>query len=466
MSQISLHLQSLGCARNDVDSEELAGQFAAAGFALADEPDDADVIVVNTCGFIDAAKKDSIDTLLAAADLKHTGSVKAVVAVGCMAERYGSELAVALPEADAVLGFDTYPDLANRVRAILAGDRIPSHVPRDRRLTIVPVSTPGPWPDLPDDAGPASGPRARRHRLEAGPAAPLKIASGCDRRCSFCSIPTFRGAFRSRPMREIVDEARWLVSTGVREVMLVSENTTAYGKDHRNLRALEGLVRALGDVDGLEWVRLSYLQPAEMRDTLIEAMAEVNNVVGYFDLSFQHASPRILRAMKRYGSPEMFLSLLERGRAAMPGAGARSNFIVGFPGETEEDVELLKSFLIDARLDAAGVFGYSNEEGTAAYSSDGQLDQAEIDARVSDLSALVDQLTEDRAADRIGTRVSVLVEESETDVVGRAEHQGPEVDGSVILTRASAQRRPGDLVRGVVVDTMGADLVVQGEDSD
>ncbi len=457
---VALHLVSLGCARNDVDSEELAGHLAANGFTLVAEPEAAEVVVVNTCGFIDAAKKDSVDTLLAASDLKQSGSARAVVAVGCMAERYGAELAAALPEADAVLGFDSYGVMAERIRSILAGDVVPAHVPHDRRLRLVPGTQPSSWPDLPAGVGPESGPRAFRRRLTTGPSAPLKIASGCDRRCSFCAIPGFRGRFRSRAGLEIVSEAEWLVSTGVREVVLVSENTTAYGKDAHNIRALEDLLRSLGDVAGLDWVRLSYLQPAEMRDSLIATMAEVANVVGYFDLSFQHAAPAVLKAMKRYGSADTFLKLLARARAADPGAGFRSNFIVGFPGETESDVEMLKQFLIAADLDAIGVFGYSNEEGTAAFGYDRQHDQDEIDARVAEVSILVEELTSARAADRVGQTVTVLVEHTGDQVTGRAVHQGPETDGTVLLEGTSAG--VGDLVTGLVVATDGVDLVVQG----
>lgn len=461
---VPLHLQSLGCARNDVDSEELAGRFAAAGFDLVPDADEAEVIVVNTCGFIDAAKKDSIDTVLAAADYKIEGSAKAVVAVGCMAERYGQELADSLPEADAVLGFDSYPDIANTVHSILAGNTVSSHVPQDRRLRLVPVSSEG-WSDAAGTPpGPASGPRTPRRRLQTGPFAPVKIASGCDRRCSFCSIPRFRGSFRSRPGGEILDETRWLVESGVREVMLVSENTTAYGKDVRNRLALEDLLRALGTVEGLEWVRLSYLQPAEMRDSLFEAMAETASVVEYLDLSMQHASPAILKQMKRYGSPEMFLDLLARGRALMPEAGVRSNVIVGFPGETESDIAILKEFLVAANLDAVGVFGYSNEDHTAAYNYPGQHDQAEIAARVDEVSALVDVLVADRAESRVGSRVRVLVEDTGSEAVGRAAHQGPEVDGTTILS-PRITCGVGDLVEGIVVDTVGADLIVDKEES-
>lgn len=459
---VSLHLQSLGCARNDVDSEELAGQFAAAGFELVTEPSDADVIVVNTCGFIEAAKKDSIDTLLAAADLKQSGKASAVVAVGCLAERYGKELAEQLPEADAVLGFDAYPDMADTVRSILAGARPASHQPADRRTLVLPVPDPVAWLDLPVGVSPASGPRPMRARLHGGPSASVKIASGCDRRCSFCAIPQFRGSFRSRPGAQILDEISWLVSTGVKEIMLVSENTTAYGKDQRNMRALESLLGAIGQQDEAAWVRLSYLQPAEMRDSLLEAMSHTPNVVGYFDLSFQHVAEPILKRMKRYGSAEMFLNLLGRARTAMPGAGARSNFIVGFPGETENDIDVLKQFLAEARLDAVGIFGYSNEEGTSAFGLDSQLDEDEIRARVSDVSVFVDELTAQAAEDRIGSTVQVLVEDVGDEVVGRAAHQGPEVDGNaVVVSNNPGSHSVGDIVSGVVVDTFGVDLVVE-----
>ena len=273
---VTVHLTTLGCARNEVDSEELAARLEAEGFLLVDDPADAQAVMVNTCGFVEQAKKDSIDTLLAASDLKDQGSARAVVAVGCMAERYGAELAESLPEADAVLGFDDYGDIGARLRSILAGERHHSHTPRDRRglLPLTPVarraaaagvSVPGVVTDLPPGVAPASGPRVVRRRLGHGPSAPLKMASGCDRRCAFCAIPTFRGSYLSRPASEIVDEARWLVDQGVREVFLVSENSSSYGKDLGDLRSLERLLPQLAEVHGLDWIRVSYLQPAEMR---------------------------------------------------------------------------------------------------------------------------------------------------------------------------------------------------------
>ena len=238
----TVHLVTLGCARNEVDSEELAARLADGGFALVADPEAADAVMVNTCGFVETAKKDSVDTLLAAADLKETGRARAVVAVGCLAERYGTELAEAMPEADAVLGFDDYADVAGRLQAILAGQRHQAHQPHDRRrlLPIAPAARPAAVADVavPGHA-PASGPRTLRRRLAGGPMAPLKIASGCDRRCTFCAIPAFRGAYVSRPRADIVAEARWLAGEGVRELFLVSENTSSYGKDLGDIRLLE-----------------------------------------------------------------------------------------------------------------------------------------------------------------------------------------------------------------------------------
>src|SRR6478736_3183752 len=291
---LSVALVTLGCARNEVDSEELAGRLEADGFRLVTDPADADTVVVNTCGFVEAAKKDSVDTLLEAADLKESGTTQAVVAVGCLAERYGKDLAESLPEADAVLGFDDYPDIASRLRAIVAGEVHHPHTPSDRRrlLPISPVdrdasgiSVPGhqDQPAVGDVAeigagAPATGPRAVRRRLDAGPMAPLKLASGCDRRCSFCAIPSFRGSFVSRRPSDVLQEGQWLATQGVKELFLVSENSTSYGKDLGDLRLLETLLPELSGIDGIERVRVSYLQPAETRPGLIEAIASTPGV--------------------------------------------------------------------------------------------------------------------------------------------------------------------------------------------
>lgn len=470
-------LVTLGCARNEVDSEELAGQLEAGGFLLVEDPADAETVVVNTCGFVEAAKKDSVDTLLAAADLKDSGSTRSVVAVGCLAERYGEELATSLPEADAVLGFDAYPDIADRLRSILAGEKQHAHTPSDRRKLLpisptqrvdVDVVVPGHSFETATVAdigagAPATGPRAVRRRLDGGPMAPLKLASGCDRRCAFCAIPSFRGSFVSRRPADVLAEARWLGEQGVKELFLVSENSTSYGKDLGDLRLLETILPELVAVDGVERVRVSYLQPAETRPSLVTAIATTPGVADYFDLSFQHASATVLRSMRRFGDPDSFLALLADVRRQAPGAGVRSNFIVGFPGETEQDFATLCDFVAEARLDAIGVFGYSDEDGTEAEGYPDKLDPDAIAERLEHLQALADELTAQRAEERIGEEVLVLVE-SVTDedgflVEGRAACQGPEVDGSTTLTGVDGSVQVGDMILARVVDTVGVDLV-------
>jgi ribosomal protein S12 methylthiotransferase len=487
----SVAVVTLGCARNEVDSEELAGRLEAAGWRLVADAEDADVAVVNTCGFIEQAKKDSIDVLIEASQLRDSthARTQAVVAVGCLAERYGEQLAESLPEADAVLGFDSYAEMSGHLDAVLRGDRPRSHTPRDRR-TLLPLAPAAraavadarrlpavavldgsvgepaeppvdPLPDLPLGVAPATGPRVVRARLDGRPWAPLKLASGCDRRCSFCAIPAFRGAFLSRRPAEVLTEARWLAERGVSELLLVSENSTSYGKDLGDLRLLERLLPELAAVGGIGRVRVSYLQPAELRPGLVDALTGTEGVTPYFDLSFQHASTPLLRRMRRFGGTDDFLALLERIRGRDPRAGVRSNVIVGFPGETEDDVAELERFLEEARLDVVGVFGYSDEEGTEAATFEGKLPEYEVAARVAMLSSLVEELNAQRAQERIGEVVDVLIEGMDDDepgtAVGRAAHQGPEVDGVTLLPgmRASA----GEWVRAAVTGTAGADLI-------
>jgi ribosomal protein S12 methylthiotransferase len=508
----TVSLVTLGCARNEVDSEELAARLTASGWDLA-PADQASVVLVNTCGFIQAAKAESIDELLSAAE-----SGAKVAAVGCLAERYGAELADELPEAQ-ILGFDDYADIGARLDDVLAGRRRPAHTPRDRR-TLLPVTpadrqrrasappanpqsghasappadsqsghasapladrqpSSGSRSTMVDPAAPWTGPGGGvfRRRLSAGVVAPLKIASGCDRRCSFCAIPSFRGAFLSRRPHEILAEARWLASQGVRELVLVSENSTSYGKDLGNLRLLEEVLPDLAATDGIERVRISYLQPAEVRPGLIDVIASTPGVADYFDLSFQHASGPVLRAMRRFGDRERFWALLDQIRQVSPEAGIRSNFIVGFPGETGADLAELELFLGRAGLDAIGIFGYSDEDGTEAASRPGKLDDAEIARRVEEFADLAEELMAQRAADRVGETLEVLIEEAVpadeaagvypgteysgngySAFTGRAAHQAPEVDG-VTTVRSAVPLAPGDMVRAVVAGSDGVDLM-------
>jgi ribosomal protein S12 methylthiotransferase len=449
---------TLGCARNDVDAEELAARLEDAGWRLEQDASRADTVLVNTCGFVEAAKRDSIDAVLAAHD---TGAK--VVAVGCLAERYGNQLARELPEADAVLGFDDYADIAGRLDDVLAGRPHIAHTPRDRRtlLPLTPVDRQATVRSSVDDIGipgHAGGPRPVRRRLAESPVAPVKLASGCDRRCAFCAIPSFRGAFVSRRPDELLAEAEWLSARGVRELVLVSENSTSYGKDLGDLRALEKLLPQLAAVDGILRVRVSYLQPAETRPSLVEAIATTPGVAAYFDLSFQHASEPVLRRMRRFGNRESFLQLLGSVRDLAAAAGARSNVIVGFPGETKADVAELEKFLVEARLDAIGVFGYSDEDGTEAATFDHKVRRDVVDRRVSRLTCLVEELVAQRAEDRLGETLDVLVESVADGVVeGRAAHQAPETDGTTVVHGAGVVQ-VGDLVRCVVDGTEGIDL--------
>ncbi|MFI6490721.1 30S ribosomal protein S12 methylthiotransferase RimO [Streptomyces sp. NPDC050564] len=469
-------LVTLGCARNEVDSEELAGRLEADGWQLVEDAEEADVAVVNTCGFVEAAKKDSVDALLEANDLKGHGRTQAVVAVGCMAERYGKELAEALPEADGVLGFDDYADISDRLQTILNGGIHASHTPRDRRklLPISPaerqsageeVALPGHGApsDLPEGVAPVSGPRAPlRRRLDGSPVASVKLASGCDRRCSFCAIPSFRGSFISRRPSDVLNETRWLAEQGVKEIMLVSENNTSYGKDLGDIRLLETLLPELAEIGGVERVRVSYLQPAEMRPGLIDVLTSTPNVVPYFDLSFQHSAPDVLRSMRRFGDTDRFLELLDTIRAKAPQAGVRSNFIVGFPGESEADLAELERFLTGARLDAIGVFGYSDEEGTEAATYENKLDEDVVAERLARVSRLAEELVAQRAEERVGETVQVLVEsiDDEEGAVGRAAHQAPETDGQVLFTSGEGLT-VGRIVEAKVVGTEGVDLVAE-----
>jgi ribosomal protein S12 methylthiotransferase RimO len=490
-------LVTLGCARNEVDSEELAGRLAAEGWLLVDDAAQADVAVINTCGFVQQAKKDSIDALLEASELKASGRTQKVVAVGCLAERYGEQLAAELPEADAVLGFDSYADMSSHLTSILNGNKPVSHVPSDRRrlLPLSPasrqasaasVALPGhghngslststevlastaPAIETIEGPVPASGPRVIRARLDGRPWAPLKIASGCDRRCAFCAIPMFRGSFVSRRPSDVLAEARWLGEHDVKEIFLVSENSTSYGKDLGDLRLLETMLPEIAQVDGIERVRVSYLQPAEIRMDLLDVMASTPGVVPYFDISFQHASEKLLRKMRRFGSSQSFLDLIDQVRARAPLAGIRSNVIVGFPGETQEDLDELEAFLTAARLDVVGVFGYSDEDGTEAETYEGKFDRHVIAERVEHFTTLVEELNIQRAEERIGERVEVLVDgidEDTDELTGRAAHQGPDVDGATILRLRPGALTPavGEIIVAVVLDTEGVDLIAEPE---
>jgi ribosomal protein S12 methylthiotransferase len=492
---------TLGCGRNEVDTDQLAGMFVRDGMEVVDDPAEAEVVLVNTCTFIAPAKQESIDTVLAACDLKEDagegGRARHVVVVGCMAQRYPDELSEAIPEADAIVGFDGYPGLTGMVGDLLAGrpvERVVTGAPAAGRaeelvrpslpLLVMPTAAEeapperAPLPERPTtsqdelDRMPASGPRFPVRRFDGRPWAYLKIASGCDRVCTFCAIPSFRGRFRSRPVDEVVSEARWLVEGGARELVLVSENTTSYGKDLGAWGDAEGgrmlqpaLLRELTAIDGLERVRLMYLQPAELQLPLLEEMAGNPKVASYFDLSLQHVSHDVLTRMARSGSPERFLELVSRIRALDPDAVFRSNFILGFPGETDDDVAALERFLHDARLDWVGLFPFSVEDGTPSAEMDGQVDPDEAAARVEHVASVQERLADESARRFVGRRLDVTVEEVvETGgllelTAGRSYREAPETDGEVRLVDVDGAPVALPLGRTVTAEVVAADGV-------
>ncbi len=490
---------TLGCGRNEVDSDQLAGLFHREGMPVVGEVDDADVVLVNTCTFIAPAKQESIDTVLAACDLKDDHA-RAVLVVGCMAERYPDELAAEIPEADAIVGFDGYARLPQLVGDILAGRPYERVIKKDAVATattsaatnpalrrdlplLVMPTTPeeappeaAPLPERPLtlqdelDRMPASGPRFPVRRFDGGPWAYLKIASGCDRICTFCAIPSFRGRFRSRSLDEVLAEASWLVDEGARELVLVSENTTSWGKDlEPGGRSLQPrLLEELSAIDGLERIRLMYLQPAELQRPLIEAMAELPKVASYFDLSLQHVSDRVLRRMARSGSPERFTEMIAAIRELDPQAVFRSNFILGFPGETEDDVRQLEDFLEANRLDWVGLFTFSEEDGTPSATMQDQVPADLADERRTRVSELQEQLADEAARSFVGRDLDVTVQEVLTEAgevvlaSARSYREAPDTDGEVQLVTGDGS--PVDLpvgrtVTARVVDTVGVDLV-------
>ncbi|HEV8165372.1 MAG TPA: MiaB/RimO family radical SAM methylthiotransferase, partial [Actinomycetota bacterium] len=409
-------LVTLGCGRNEVDSANAAGLLAAAGYRVVDDPEQADAVLVNTCAFVEAAKRESIETVLDAAALKRTGTARKVLVMGCLAERYTEELRAELPEVDAVVPFSDYRRLPG-----LLGDGAatapapPSLVPPGRRALPMVFPTP---------ASAAFPPRA----AAVGPVAMVKLAEGCDRECSFCAIPSFRGPFRSRRPTEILAEVAWLAGQGISEVCLVAENSTSYGKDLGGREALVHLLRDLAGVDGLRRVRLNYLQPDELTGGLLEEMAANPVVCSYFDLSLQHASAPVLRRMRRGGSRAAFLELVARIRALDPDAAFRSNFILGFPGERAADVAELEAFLEAARLDWVAFFAWSPEDGTAALELDGRVPAATARARVERVQELQDRLLAEAQERWVGRRLEVLVERVEDDgtAEGRSFREAPD----------------------------------------
>ena len=448
---------SLGCPKNLVDSEVMLGLAQQGGHELTHDASDADVLIVNTCAFIDSAKQESIDTILEMARHKTDGNCQRLIVTGCMAERYRDELKKEIPEIDAVLGTGQVPEI---VGAITGGAtpmtfyRAGQLAPGTQRLA------PGALPTYIYDAD--------TPRLMATPKhyAYVKIAEGCDYKCAFCIIPTLRGEYRSRPGDSIVREARALAARGVKELLLISQDTTFYGIDRKERGALGRLLRELNAVDGLEWIRLLYLYPTTIDEDTLAAMAECDKVCNYIDLPLQHASNAVLQRMKRPGTRQSYDTLLTRIRARVPGVSFRTTFIVGFPGETEADVDALCQFISEHAFDHVGVFTYSHEEGTSAFQLVDDVPARAKAARRSRVMGLQKKLVRKRQRARIGERVRVIVDGPSSDhdlvVKARLSTQAPDIDASVFLTECDPSAfRAGDFAEVEIVGARGYDLIAR-----
>ncbi len=434
MSTPSVHITTLGCSKNQVDSDKVASVLGDAGYTAASDPTSADVVMVNTCGFIDAARRESVETILELAAARAEGAK--LVVMGCMAQRYEQELVDALPEADAVIGLDRYPELVEELDRLTTWEPITISGVRRSRMDIFDVVK-RPTPTM--------------------PYAYVKVAEGCDKTCAFCAIPLIRGKQRSRDPRSIVSEVEGLVAVGVQEIVLVAQDLAAFGRDTK-VGSIEELVAAVADVPGLGRLRLYYLYPREIRQGLIDLMAGHDTIADYFDLSLQHASAPLLRAMRRPGSGDKHLDLIDRIRAEAPGAATRSSFIVGFPGETDSDVEELASFLEAARLDWAGFFPYSPEEGTTAVDLENQVPPDMAAERLRHLHAIQDEVSAAASAATVGSTLSILVDQVEDgQAVGRSYREAPEIDGVILLDRGA----PGEWVDARIVGTYGTDTTAE-----
>ena len=431
MTAPTVWLTTLGCSKNQVDSDKITSVLGDAGYTDAASPGEADVVMVNTCGFIDAARRESIDTILQLSEERSPGAK--LVVMGCMAQRYEQELIEALPEADAVIGLDRYPELVDELDRMTNWEPITiSGVRRSKMDILNVVERPTP----------------------STPYAYVKVAEGCDKTCAFCAIPLIRGKQRSRSGDSIVGEVEHLVAGGVGEVVLVAQDLAAYGRDNGS-GSIERLVERVADVEGLGRLRLYYLYPREIRPRLIELMASHAVIADYFDLSLQHASAKLLRSMRRPGSGDKHLALIESIRTAAPDAATRSSFIVGYPGETDDDVEELADFLRTARLSWAGFFPYSAEEGTDAAELPDQVPAAEISERLRYLHAIQDDITAAANAGTVGRTLDVLVDQVEDgQPVGRSYREAPEIDGMILLDRGVA----GEWVTATIDGAYGTDL--------
>ncbi len=443
-------LVSLGCAKNLLDSEVMAGVLAGSGFEMTAEPESADALIVNTCGFIGPAKEEGVNTILDLARLKRTGRCRRLVVAGCLAQRYASQLAEEIPEIDAVVGLDEVERIAEILKSSLSGNA--------RRTPPLTADLSVSW--LYDHTTP-------RIRSTPPHTAYIKVAEGCDYPCTFCVIPQIRGRFRSRAPDSVLAEAEDLAAQGARELILVAQDTTAYGVDLGIRHGLASLLRQLAGVDGVEWVRFLYAYPTTLDDETLKALAEAPELCRYVDIPLQHASRRILKSMRRPGNRESNAKLLDRIREMVPGVAIRSTFIVGFPGEEEADFRELAGFVEEAEFDAMGAFLYSNEESAASHVAEEVIPEGEKEDRRAQLMEIQREISLRRHREAVGREVRVLVdgpaEESDLLLAGRTEGQAPDVDPRVLLV--DADRPPeqliGNFVTARITEAHPEDLVGQ-----
>ncbi|MGH2805922.1 MAG: 30S ribosomal protein S12 methylthiotransferase RimO [Actinomycetota bacterium] len=447
MSKVSI--VTLGCPKNAIDSEGLGGILGASGHDVTDDPTHADVVLVNTCGFIDPARRETVQEVLELAELKQTGDLRGLILTGCLVARSADELADSLPEVDALVDFAAYPRISEIVAAV-AGGRLVERIHGDPGTRFDPAW----W-----DATIAASPRLRFGRA---PWAYVKIAEGCDRGCTFCAIPLMRGKFRSRSIDTIVTEARHLASQGVTELSLVSQDSVMWGRDTGE-GDFSKLLENLETIDGIKRIRLMYLHPQGVTEELLDTMLGSEVIVSYFDLSLQHVSPSVLRGMGRWGGRDRFDTMITRIRDADPLAGIRSTFILGFPGEDESDVDEVAAFIEDHDIDWLGTFTYSPEEGTRSRDMTAQVEPAVARARAERVAGIADAAMQRRAEILVGEKVEVLVERFDMEDgtwFGRSKREAPEVDGEIRVT-GEGHLHVGDYVDAVITATDGADLIAR-----
>jgi len=438
---------SLGCPKNLVDSEVMMGTLAEAGYEITNNADDADTVVVNTCGFIESAKKESIDAILEATNLKAAGKAKRVIVAGCLVERYRDDLMKELPEVDAFIGTSQVGEILKA-----ADEEFDA-----KQLTITPIGNKSAT-YLYDEYTP-------RMRATNSHTAFIKIAEGCDRPCAFCSIPSMRGSFRSRRFGSIIEEARMLAKQGVKEVVLIAQDSARYGEDLGEVDALAALIRALGEIEELEWVRVMYAYPTHISDAFLAAIAETPKAVKYLDMPLQHASRNVLKLMKRGGNRESLERLIARVREKVPEIAIRTTFITGFPGETDADFEELMAFVRNCRFDNLGVFTYSDEEGTAAFDLPDKLDPKVAKKRRDQLMKEQAKVSKQLNKSKIGNTYKVIFEglSQESDLLfqGRLEGQTQEIDGYILINDIPEDLEPqiGGIYNVRITEAHAYDLV-------